>query len=68
MVKYLVGSRAECLNQIRPGKICGAHLAAGKTFCPVCGEKTTTRRIDPLYEIDFYELVRLPRMRRTWVT
>ena len=37
--------RAECLNEIVPGKICGAHLEAGQTWCPVCGERTTTRRI-----------------------
>ena len=46
MVTYPTETRVECLNQIRPGKICGAHLPAGKTWCPVCGERTTTRRVD----------------------
>lgn len=61
MVKYLVGNRAECLNQIRPGKICGAHLAAGKTFCPVCGEKTITRPVDQVDEVGQER-----RGRKTW--
>jgi hypothetical protein len=63
MVNYPAVNRVECLNEIRPGKICGAHLAPGKTFCPVCGEKTTTRRIDSLYD-----LVHEPQMRSSWAT
>ena len=45
MVKFPNEDRVECLNEIRPGKICGAHLPAGKTWCPVCGAPTKTRRI-----------------------
>ena len=63
MVKYPTENRVECLNQIRPGKICGAHLAEGKTFCPVCGENTTTRRIDSVYEVAH---AGRPRLRRDW--
>lgn len=62
MVKYPTDNRVECLNQIRPGKICGAHLTEGRTFCPVCGEYTTTRRIDSDYEVN-----RVLRVRRNWV-
>ena len=51
MVKDPTDSRVECLNQTRTGKMCGAHLTEGMTFCPVCGEKTTTRRLDPASEI-----------------
>lgn len=46
MAKFLSGDRVECLNEIRPGKICGTHLTPGMTWCPVCGERTMTRRID----------------------
>jgi hypothetical protein len=41
----LSDERVECLNEIRPGKICGAHLTSGMTWCPVCGEPTLTRRV-----------------------
>jgi hypothetical protein len=54
MAKFLSSDRVECLNEIRPGKICGTHLTPGMTWCPVCGEPTMTRRIDdddhPPYE------------------
>ena len=46
MAEFLSGDRVECLNEIRPGKICGTHLAPGMTWCPVCGEPTLTRKID----------------------
>lgn len=46
MAKFLSGDRVECLNEIRPGKICGTHLTPGMTWCPVCGEPTMTRPID----------------------
>jgi hypothetical protein len=45
MVTYELQVRAECTNEIRPGKMCGAHVAEGQTWCPVCGEATRTRRI-----------------------
>lgn len=45
MAKFLSGDRVECLNEIRPGKICGTHLTPGWTWCPVCGERTMTRPI-----------------------
>ena len=45
MVTYQLQVRAECTNEIRPGKICGAHLSEDQTWCPVCGEPTMTRRI-----------------------
>jgi hypothetical protein len=45
MLKALTGRRVECLNQVRPGKICGAHLPEGQTWCPVCGERTATRLV-----------------------
>ena len=61
MVKYPTAHRVECLNQIRPGKICGAHLTEGRTFCPVCGEKTTTRPVDSVYDPPPE-----PRLRKDW--
>ena len=64
MVKFPTDNRVECLNQIRPGKICGAHLTEGTTFCPVCGEKTTTRRISSVYEV----VQNPPYVRRDWTT
>jgi len=63
MVKYQTEHRVECMNLVRPGKICGAHLPEGRTFCPVCGEKTITRRVD-----EVYDLRRQPRVRKTWAT
>ena len=63
MVKYQTEHRVECMNLVRPGKICGAHLPEGRTFCPVCGEKTITRPVD-----DVYDLGREPRVRKTWAT
>ena len=45
MVTYKLQVRAECTNEIRPGKICGAHVAEDQTWCPVCGEPTMTRRV-----------------------
>ena len=63
MVKYHTENRVECMNIVRPGKICGAHLPEGRTFCPVCGEKTITRPVD-----QYYEVGREPRVRKTWAT
>jgi uncharacterized Zn finger protein (UPF0148 family) len=51
MVKDPTDSRVECLNRTRTGRICGAHLTEGMTFCPVCGEKTTTRPLDTAPEV-----------------
>ena len=51
MVKYETEHRVECMNLVRPGKICGAHLPEGRTFCPVCGEKTITRPVDQVHEV-----------------
>jgi hypothetical protein len=42
----LAANRVECLNQVRFGRICGAHLGEGQTWCPVCGAPTTTRPLD----------------------
>ena len=62
MVRFPIGQRMECLNEIRPGKICGAHLPPGQTFCHVCGEKAMTRRVGARYEI-----AAVPRVRRDWI-
>jgi hypothetical protein len=37
--------RVECLNEIRPGKICGAHRLADQVCCSVCGEPSRTRPV-----------------------
>lgn len=47
MIIYELRVRAECTNEIRPGKICGAHVAEDQTWCPVCGEPTLSRRVGP---------------------
>ena len=69
MAEFLSGDRVECLNEIRPGKICGTHLAPGMTWCPVCGGPTLTRKIDADEdshdeEEDGEESPRRPRMLR----
>ena len=51
MVRFPSDDRVECLNEIRPGKICGAHISAGRSWCPVCGEPTRTRRVNASYEV-----------------
>lgn len=43
---YLVGSRVECLYEIRPGKLCRAHRAAADPTCHVCGNRSRTRPVD----------------------
>jgi hypothetical protein len=37
--------RVECLNEIHPGKICGAHRMAGELCCSVCGAPSRTRPV-----------------------
>jgi hypothetical protein len=37
--------RVECLNEIQPGKICGAHRLAGQLCCSVCGTPSRTRPV-----------------------
>ena len=37
--------RVECLNEIQPGKICGAHRMAGQVCCSVCGAPSRTRPV-----------------------
>lgn len=46
MLTRLATNRVECLNQVRFGRICGAHLREGQRWCPVCGAPTTTRPLD----------------------
>jgi hypothetical protein len=48
MPPTLATKRVECLKQIRLGlgRICGAHLREDQTWCPVCGEPTTTRPLE----------------------
>ena len=58
MVKFPSNDRVECLNEIRPGKICGAHISAGRSWCPVCGEPTRTRRVNGSYEVSQERLAR----------
>ena len=43
--RMLPHNRVECLNEIRPGKICGAHRAADDPRCHVCGRLTKTRHV-----------------------
>lgn len=61
MVEHPEDDRMECTNEIRPGKICGAHVAAGKNWCPVCGEPTRTRRLNTTFVIS-----NEPREPRSW--
>lgn len=38
--------RVECLNEIRPGKICGAHRLSNQSRCSVCGIPSRTRPVN----------------------
>ena len=43
----LLPGRVECLNEIQPGKICGAHRLADQVWCSVCGAPSRTRPVVP---------------------
>jgi hypothetical protein len=38
--------RVECLNEILPGKICGAHRLSDQLRCSVCGAPSQTRPVN----------------------
>jgi len=48
--------RVECLNEIQPGKICGAHRLAGQVCCSVCGAPSRTRPVT-VPQDEFHEKV-----------
>ena len=38
--------RVECLTEIHPGKICGAHRLSNQPRCSVCGVPSRTRPVN----------------------
>ncbi len=45
MLDHPWGRRVECLNEVRPGKICGAHRLAEQPCCGVCGASAPVRPV-----------------------